>query len=166
MGRAGADHDAPDRPTTAGAGVAGALIDLEPLLHLAIAVGRRVVIDRAAATLDGFCEHEPNRPIEARLVRGLERRDRTQRVQPGQPQCLVGVDVADTGEERLVEQERLEPSLPPADESPERAQREAVVQWFGAGAREQTCVALLDNEMPAGDVSIQADPAELADVAE
>ncbi len=35
-------------------------------------------------------------------------------MEPRRPERLVGVDVADPGEERLVEQERLEPALPPS----------------------------------------------------
>ena len=46
--------------------------------------------------------------------RAAEARGRPQRMEPRRPERLVGVDVADAGEERLVEQERLEPALAPA----------------------------------------------------
>ena len=49
VGRPPADDDPPDRPAAAQARLAGPLVDREVLLHLAVAVGRRVVVDRRAA---------------------------------------------------------------------------------------------------------------------
>ena len=56
VGGPDADDDPPDRAPAAAARLAGALVDVEPLLHLAVAVGRRVVVDRGAAALDGLGE--------------------------------------------------------------------------------------------------------------
>ena len=45
-----------DRPAAAPAGLAGPLVDVEALLHRAVAVGRRVVVDGRAAPLDRLGE--------------------------------------------------------------------------------------------------------------
>ena len=110
MGRPRADDDPLDRPAAARARLAGPLVDLQALLHRAVAVGRGVVVDRAAAPLDRLGQDRPDRLVQAALVGGPERPGRPQRVEPRRPQRLVGVDVADAGEERLVEQQRLEPA--------------------------------------------------------
>ena len=98
------------RPQRA-ARLAGPLIDIEPLLHRAVAVGRGVVVDGRAAPLDGLDQDRPDRLVEVALVGDPQRADRAERVQPRAPQRLVGVDVADAGHERLVEEQRLEPAL-------------------------------------------------------
>ncbi|GBD17035.1 hypothetical protein HRbin26_01948 [bacterium HR26] len=51
---------------------------------------------------------EPGQVVLAQLA------DYLLRVEPGLPQALVGVDVADPGHHRLVEQRRLQPPAPPA----------------------------------------------------
>ena len=51
-------------------------------------------------------------------------------MEPRRPQRLVGVDVADAGEERLVEQQRLEPALP----APEPAAEVAHVNAGSSGS--------------------------------
>ena len=71
------------------------------------------------------------------------------------PERLVGVDVADAGHERLVDEERLEPAAPGADPLPEDAEREPVVQRLGADVVERVVVG-----------RVQPDAPELADVAE
>ena len=78
-----------------------------------------------------------------------------QRVQAGPPQRLVGVDVADAGDERLVHEQRLQAGTPPADALAELAQREARVERLRPDAVERVVVG-----------AVEADPAELADVAE
>ena len=90
------------------------------LLHLAVAVGRRVVVDRRAAPLDRLGQDGPDLAVEARLVGRAEGRAPPERVEPRAPERLVGVDVADPGDERLVEQQRLEPAAPAAQARPER----------------------------------------------
>ncbi len=115
MGRARPDDDPLDGPTAARARLAGPLVDLQPLLHRPVAVGRGVVVDGAAAALDRLGEDPPERLVEVALIGRPQRPSRPQRVEPGGPQRLVGVDVADAGDERLVEQERLQPARPPPD---------------------------------------------------
>src|SRR5204863_3401579 len=107
MGRATTHHDAPNGPSAAGARFAAALVDLQPLLHHAVTVGRGVVVDRTPAALDGFREHPTYCLIQPLFVGRSERCRGPERMEAGRPQRLVGVDVADAGEERLVEQERL-----------------------------------------------------------
>src|SRR5579862_2220781 len=111
MGGPGADDDPPDRPATPWAALTGALVDLEPLLHLAVAVGCRVVVDRAASPFDRLGQDGADREVQAALVGRMERRGGTERMEARQPERLVGVDVADPGNERLVEHERLEARL-------------------------------------------------------
>ena len=122
--RTRADDDPLDRPPAARARLAGALIDLQAFLHRAIAVGRRVVVDRAPATLDRLGQHGPDRVVQASFVGRPERPGGPQRMEPGRPQRLVGIDVADAGQERLVEQERLEPAGSSPDPAPEVTHRE------------------------------------------
>src|SRR5438128_471489 len=62
VGRSTTDDDAPDGPTAAGARFARALVDLQPLLHRTVAIGRRVVVDRAAPALDRLGQDLTNRP--------------------------------------------------------------------------------------------------------
>ena len=111
MRGAAPDDDPPDRPAAARARLAGAPVDVQALLHLAVALGRRVVVDRAprrsmasARTPRIASTGGPRRPG------GASRRD-AQRVQPRAPERLVGVDVADAGEEGLVHEQRLEAAL-------------------------------------------------------
>ena len=67
--RPDADHDPPDRPAAARARLPGALVDVQVLLHLAVAVGRRVVVDRASRAA------RPPRPgSPGRCGRGRARR--------------------------------------------------------------------------------------------
>ena len=54
VGRPRPDDDPLDRPAAARTRLAGALVDLQVLLHRAVAIGRRVVVDGAAAPLDGL----------------------------------------------------------------------------------------------------------------
>ena len=104
------DHDPLDRPSAAWARLSGPLVDLKALLHRAVAIGRRVVVDRAAAPLDGLRQDRADGLVEASLVGRTQRADAPERVEAGGPQSFVRVDVADSGDERLIEQERLEPT--------------------------------------------------------
>ena len=131
------DHDAPDRPTAARAGLARALVRLQAFLHAAVSVGSRVVVDRGAAPGDGLGEHGPDLPVEARLVRRPQRRDGAQRVEPRPPERLVGVDVADPGDEPLVQQERLEAPTASAQPGAEGPHRERVLEGLGPDAVEE-----------------------------
>ena len=80
-----------------------------------------------------------------------------QRVEAGAPERLVGVDVADPGQEGLVEEERLEPRPPGAQAPPEDAQREVGLERLRAVLRER------DRQ---GVRVVGADAGELAHVAQ
>ena len=136
MRRPRPDDDPLDRPSAARTRLAGPLVDLQVLLHRAVAVGRGVVVDRAAAPLDRLGQDPPDRVVEVPLVGRPQRPGGPQRMEPRGPQRLVGVDVADPGDERLVEQERLEPALPPAQPAPEVAHRERRVERLRTERRE------------------------------
>ena len=129
------EHDPSDRPPAARAGLAGALVDLQALLHRAVAVGRRVVVDRGAAERDGLREHVRIAVVEPADVVAAQRGRRPQRVQARPPERLVGVDVADPREEGLVREQRLEPPAPAADLRAERLERERADRAAPARAR-------------------------------
>ena len=153
--RADADHDPPDRPAAAGARLPGALVDVEALLHLAVAVGRGVVVDRAAAPLDRLAQDLEHVAVERALVPRAQRGGGPERVQPRAPQRLVGVDVPDAHDERLVHEQRLEAGPPPAQPCPPCPQREPRVERLGAEVVEGVVVR-----------RVQPDPPELAHVPE
>ena len=167
VGRSRADDDPLDRPPAARARFAGALVDLQVLLHRAVAVGRRVVVDRASAAHDGLGQDPPDLVVQVPLVGGSQRPGRPERMEPGRPQRLVGVDVADAGDERLVEQERLEPARPLAQPAPEVAHRERRVERLRTERREDRAATDLGHQLAGHRVAaVEADLPELADVAE
>ena len=142
MGRALPHHDAPDRPAAAEARRPGPLVDLQVLLHGAVAVGGGVVVDGRAASLDRLREHRTDLAVKACLVGRTKGRRPAQRVETGAPERLVRVDVADAGDERLVKEQRLEPRVAASQPRPERAQGERVVERLGPVAREQLAAIL------------------------
>ena len=68
MRRARADDDPLDRPPATRTRLAGPLVDLQVLLHRAVAVGCGVVVDRAAATHHGLGQDPSHFVIEVALV--------------------------------------------------------------------------------------------------
>ena len=109
-----------DGPPAARARLAGPLVDLQPFLHRAVPIRCGVVVDRAAAPVDGLGQDRADGIEQPAFVRRPERRNRSQRVEPGGPERLVGIDVADPDDEGLVQQKRLQSALPAAQPSPER----------------------------------------------
>src|SRR6185369_14849260 len=88
-------------------------------------------------------------------------------MEPRRPQRLVGIDVADAGEEALVEQEWLEAALPTSDSRPEAPRRERRLERLRPEALEALAAAELSGEIAAGSNSPRdPHPTELADVAE
>ena len=167
MRRPCADDDPPDRATAARTRLAGPLVDLQVLLHRAVAVGRRVVVDRAAAALDRLAQDRPDIAVQPALVGRPQRPDGPQRMEPRRPQRLVRVDVADAGEERLVEQQRLEPALALAQPPPEIADRERLLERLRSDTREDGRAAHGVDELAGHRIAaVQPDPPEFADVAE
>ncbi len=97
----------------------------------------------------------------------MERAGPAQRVEPGAPERLVRVDVADPGDEGLVEQERLESPAAAAKPPPEGPQREGGVERLGSVPGEQRAAVLRVQDRAASRVPRpEPYPAELADVAE
>ena len=167
MRRSRADDDPLDRPSAARTRFAGPLVDLQVLLHRAVAIGRRVVIDRASAPHDRLGQDPPDRVVQMTLVGGPQRPGGPQRMEPGRPQRLVGVDVADARDERLVEKERLEPPRPAAQPAPEVAHRELAVERLRTERREDGAAADLGHQLAGHRVaSVEPDLPELADVTE
>src|SRR4051812_41798188 len=109
VGRAAADDDPHHLAVARGAGLALAGVDQEALLHRSpLAAAVAVVVDRGAAGVDPRLERGDD-PVAQRLpVLGLHRAGGRERVQAGPVERLVGVDVADPGDLRLVEQKRLQ----------------------------------------------------------
>ena len=137
------------------------------LLHRAVAVRRGVVVDGGAAALDRLGQDRADRLEEVPLVRRPEGRGRAERVEPRLPQRLVGVDVADARDERLVEEERLQPPGAASDAPPEVAQRERRVEGLRADLREQRGAADFRDQLTGDGVpAVQPDLPELADVPE
>ena len=105
--------------------------------------------------------------VQPALIKRPERAGRAQRVEARRPKRLVGVDVADARDEGLVEEQRLEPSLAPAEAAPEVAERERGIEGLRAEPGEHAGAAGLRDELPAARIAtVQTDLAELADVAE
>ena len=161
-----AHHDAFDRPPASGARLPGPLIDLQVLLHRAVTVGRRVVVDGAAAPLDRLGQDGPHGLVEVTLVGRSEGPGRAQRVETCGPQRLVGIDIADPDDECLIEQERLEPTRPTPQPPSEVAHGERRIKRLGTERGEDGRPADLRDELPRDRIApIQPDPPEFADVA-
>ncbi len=167
MGGARTDHDPPDGSPAAETGLTGTLVDAQVLLHRPVALGSRVVVDGAAPPHDGLGEDPPDLEVEAPFVRGSKRRGGTKWMKPGRPQGLVGIDVADAGDERLVKEERLQPTAPASKPRPERSYREGVVKRLGPRPGEDRGATEFVHRL-LGDwiQGVQPDPAELPDVPE
>ena len=167
MRGAGADHDAADRAPTPRAWLTCALVDQEMLLHRSVAFGRRVVVDRAAATDDRLGQDPTELAIQASFVGRVQARCGPERVQAGSPQGLIRVDVADARNERLVQQEWLQATAPRSEPLPELAERELVVERFGSGAGEDGRAADFADRLAGVAIDgIQPDLAELPDIPE
>src|SRR5215218_4197630 len=116
-GRAARLHEPPYRAAAAlgRAALAFAVVDAEAVLEIAErAVGLGVVAQRRAAGLDGLAQHRADLACEAMgaLARlaggGRERARRRFRMQPRPEQRLADIDVAEPGDQALVEERRLE----------------------------------------------------------
>ena len=78
-------------------------------------IRRRVVVDRRTAPLHGLAQDRADRLVQAALVRRTERLGGAERMETRPPQRLIGVDVPNARQERLVGEERLETALAPSD---------------------------------------------------
>lgn len=134
------------------AGFAGAPVDAEMILELTAAVNP---VNAGAVASDAFLERFPDRGPQ---MRGLFLRDLVgpgEWMQFGAVQGLICVDVAETGDELLVEEQRLELPL---------SGPETCVQPFGG----ERVGERLRSEVPEdfGGIGHQPDAAEFARVAE
>ena len=88
--------------------LAGALVDVKALLHLAIAIWCGVVVDRGAAGGNRLAQHADDREVQRVELRRAQPVRRGEWMDLCAPECLVGVDVADAHDAALVEEEALD----------------------------------------------------------
>src|SRR5579864_4937369 len=114
----GAVHErvAPDRGAARAAFLALSPVDRErPLEVAALAVDVDVqAVERGPADGQGFGEDLAHRLEEPGDLGAVQRFRRPGPVQAGPPQRLIGVDVADPADQRLIEQGALDPGVPGA----------------------------------------------------
>jgi hypothetical protein len=94
--------------TTTATRFAGALINIKTLLHLAVAIWCRVVVDRGSAGSNGLAQHADDREVQRVNLNGTQRARRGERMDLCAPECLVGVDVADAHDAALVKKKALD----------------------------------------------------------
>ena len=165
MRRSAADDDPANRPGAPIARLAGPLVDLEVLLHRAVAVGRGVIVDGAAAPLDRLGQDVAQRPVKPPGVVRPEALRVAERMEPRPPERFVGVDVAHAGNEILVEQQGLEAASAPREQPEQMSRGEVVGERLGT-RRKNAHGLTLGRQARDRVAAIQAHPPELADVAE
>lgn len=109
MGAAAGDEDAADGGSTSAAGEAGTLVDA--MLHLeeaGLASGIDVIGDRGSAQTNGVLEDLAECETEALEFSAGEAARHAAGVDAGAEEALVGIDVADAGEEGLIEKGGLD----------------------------------------------------------
>ena len=113
--------------TAARAGLALAAVDQELVLHRSTLPARvPVVVDRGASAFQPGLQR-PDHALAQRLgVLAAHRARRRERMKLRPPERLVGVDVSDPGDPRLVEQERLQRRPPPRRQRLDHLRRELV----------------------------------------
>jgi hypothetical protein len=88
---------------------AGALVNAVAKLKLAaLAIGIHVIGNGRAAQANGFQQHGADGSMEIAKLAGLERRRQSHGMNARSPQTFVGVNVAHSTEDALVEQERFD----------------------------------------------------------
>ena len=131
-GNAGRSACCAARPRCAGsaraaaqAGLAGAPVDPPAARRCAGSPSAPDIVAEARAPVaDALAQADADGPMEPPHLVRCQGVGATQRIEPCAPQRLIGVDVADAGDERLVEQQRLEaraPSVQPLGQ-PRRAE--------------------------------------------
>ena len=115
VGGAVHEHVTADRRAAPAARLALAAVGLQrPVEVAALAVHVDVQrVEGRAAGLERLRQHVTDRLEQPGHLAALERLGRPGPVQPGVPQRLVGVDVADAADQGLVEQRALDPGMPP-----------------------------------------------------
>jgi hypothetical protein len=80
-----------------------ALIDVESLLHLTIAIWCRVIVDRGATSRHRLTQHAYDRKVKSFNLRRAQPVRRGERMDLRAPERFVGVDVADPNDAALIE---------------------------------------------------------------
>jgi len=112
-----------------------------PLERAGIAARAAVVAERGSARPDRGAQDPPQMAMQLRHRRAGEVGGAREGVDPRRPQDLVDVDVAETGDHRLIEQQRLhaaataEPAAELGEGDPERVRAERARARAVAGAR-------------------------------
>ena len=133
MGAAAGEGDAADGSGAGETGLAGAPVDaVFQLKKAAGAVGIDVVGDRGAADLDGVAENFDQRGAQAGEFGAGEARGLASGTDGGAEERLVGVDVADAVQERLIEQSSLDRRAARVEESDEIGEGDG--EGFASGA--------------------------------
>jgi len=102
MGAALADNPACNRRATFRAGLAAAAISPEVILKTPPAVNP---VNAGAVAADALLQYRANGVQQAGGIFAAEQMGRGERVQAGKVQGFIGVDVAQSGDKRLVEQQ-------------------------------------------------------------
>ncbi len=165
MSGSAAHDDPPNRPGAPIARLTCTLIHLEVLLHRAIALGSRVIVDGAAASLNRLGQDIAQRPVKPAGVLRTEALRVAERMDTRPPQRFVGVDVTHAGNEILVEQQGFEPAAAPC-EQPEQIGRGKVVGERLGTRRKNALGFALGRQARDRVAAIQPHTPELADVAE
>jgi len=135
VGAAAGEGDAADGCCAGEAGLSGAPVDaVFQLEEAARAVGIDVIGDGGASELDGVAENIDKRGAQAGQLGSGEAGGLAGGADGGAEERLVGVDVADAVQERLIEQRGLDRRAARMEEGDEAGERDS--ERFAAGAGE------------------------------
>jgi hypothetical protein len=87
---------------------AATLVDGEALLHLTVAIGSRVIVNRRAARGHRLAEQRDDRIMKTLRLCRSERGSNRERVQASAPECLIDIDISEPSDESLIEEETLQ----------------------------------------------------------
>ena len=108
MGGAAAEHYSRNGGFAADTGLV--FTSINPVKKLEgpfFAIGIDVITQRAAAMVDGAAENELDRPIQSKDLLAGEQIARSGGINAGMEERFIGVDVADAGEDALIEKGSL-----------------------------------------------------------
>jgi hypothetical protein len=126
-----------NRRTATVARLAGSLIDVKALLHLAIAIWGCVVVDRGAASGNGLAQHADDREVQRVDLNWTQRARRGERMDLCAPERLVGVDVADAHDAALVKKQALDACRPMPNQRAKGGGGERGCKWLNAMVGEE-----------------------------
>jgi len=122
------------------AGFAGAPEDLQGIRVAASATGHAVEIGSSVAQGRPFCSHTLRENGTDGLVQAIDFRScqgigAPQRMNARQPERFIGVDIADSGDAGLVQQQRFDPAAPAGKLPAQDIDGEFIRQRLGAERR-------------------------------